>query len=195
MGLIKQHRPVYLLAAITSRYDEAFNWCQNKLIEAWGPLDLSSERFCFSETSYYEKSMGSELKKQFWVFDQLVDPASLPEFKILSNQLEESYAETTDWPVERPINIDPGYLTEAKLVLATTKDRDHRIYLSQGIYAEVTLFFNRGQWKERPWTYPDYQREDFQDFFTRCRNELRNRYRKLDQAVMDERDYHGGSSS
>lgn len=79
----------------------------------------------------------------------------------------------------RPLNIDPGYISEAKLVLATTKDRDHRIYLSGGIFAEVTLHFRAKQWTSSRWTYPDYQREDFQAFFTKCRNLLRERIKKM----------------
>ena len=71
------------------------------------------------------------------------------------------------------VAFEPGYLTEAKLVLATTKDRDHRIYLHDGIYAEVTLNWVRGGWVNQRWTYPDYQRADFQEFFTKCRDYLR----------------------
>ena len=189
MGSINRHRPVLLVAAVTSQYSEAFEWGQEQASSEWGPIFQVSPQYEFSETSYYEKSMGAGLKKQFWVFDQLMDPGQLPVTKIFSNHLEEIYAASQSWDVERPINIDPGYITEAKLVLATTKDRDHRIYLSQGIYAEVTLFFNQGQWKSRPWTYPDYQREDFQQFFSECRTELRNRYRELDRAELTEEDF------
>jgi hypothetical protein len=77
-------------------------------------------------------------------------------------------------PESRPLNLDPGYLTEAKLVLASTKDRDHRVYLDRGIYAEVTLHYQRGRgWQPRPWTYPDYRSEPYLQFFTRCRQYLR----------------------
>ena len=189
MGKISNHRPVFLIAAVTSRFKEAFDWGKQQTKSEWGNIWEMSELFDFSETKYYEKSMGTNLSKQFWVFESLVDPADLPGFKIFSNQLEESFANDFESEVERPLNIDPGYITEAKLVLATTKDRDHRIYLDKGIYAEVTLFFNRGEWKTRPWTYPDYQRKDFQDFFTHCRSELRERYRKMNQATLDESDY------
>lgn len=188
MGSINNHRPVFLIAAVTSRFEEAFQWGLAQTQDRWGQLWQPSSLFDFSETSYYEKSMGTNLQKQFWVFDSLLDPADLPDCKIFSNQLEETFAAEFDCDVERPINVDPGYITEAKLVLATTKDRDHRIYLNKGIYAEVTLYFNRGEWKSRPWTYPDYQRADFQKFFTDCRNELRRRYRELDKPTLDEDD-------
>jgi hypothetical protein len=95
-----------------------------------------------------------------------------------ANAWEEEYRASAEHSESRPLNIDPGYLTEAKLVLASTKDRDHRIYLSQGIFAEVTLHFARGGWQARPWTYPDYQRADYHAFFTTCRDYLRQRYRE-----------------
>jgi hypothetical protein len=113
------------------------------------------------------------LLKQFFAFERLVDPAALADWKLASMGWEADYQRLGRHPEPRPLNLDPGYLTEAKLVLATTKDRDHRIYLSRGIYAENTLFFHRGAWEPRPWTYPDYRRADYHEFFTRCRNYLR----------------------
>ena len=75
-------------------------------------------------------------------------------------------------PEPRPLNLDPGYITAAKLVLASTKDHAHRIYLQDGIYAEVTLAYRHRAWQPLEWTYPDYRRADFQEFFTRCREFL-----------------------
>ena len=74
----------------------------------------------------------------------------------------------------RPLNLDPGYITPAKLVLASTKDHAHRIYLRDGIYAEVTLSFRGRKWQPLEWTYPDYRRDDYQRFFTECREWLLN---------------------
>ena len=67
------------------------------------------------------------------------------------------------------MNIDPGYLTQAKLVLASTKDHAHRIYLDRGIFAEVTLFYKDRHWQHRDWTFPDYRRADYHAFFDECR--------------------------
>jgi len=77
--------------------------------------------------------------------------------------------------VTRPLNLDPGYLTEAKLVLASTKDHAHRIYLGRGIYAEVTLHYQNGRWQSHDWTYPDFQRPDYHLFFSQCRDFFRRR--------------------
>lgn len=174
MGQIHSHYPVLLVAAITSRYGEAIEWALSRAAQEWGNVSLASELFDFQETGFYEKTMGSNLHKQLVAF-QFVDPACLPDHKISSNLWEQQYAEEHSHPESRPLNIDPGYITEAKLVLATTKDRDHRIYLRDGIYAEVTLHYQQNRWSESRWTYPDYRRSDFHLFFTDCRNHLRNR--------------------
>src|SRR5688572_15345798 len=149
MVAIQTHRPVLLLAAVFSRYDAALDWAKQTLQAAWGPIALESPRFDHRETTYYEPSMGKELKKAFFAFERLVDPATLAERKLQAIAWEDEYRRQANNPEPRPLNIDPGYITEAKLVLASTKDRDHRIYLSQGIFAEVTLHFQRGTWATR----------------------------------------------
>src|SRR5690606_9482893 len=101
-------------------------------------------------SSYYDATMGPELLKGFLAFERLMDPAELAQRKVESGAIEREAAERFSVAEPRPLNLDPGYITEAKLVLATTKDRDHRIYLSQGIYAEVTLYYHAGTWKSRP---------------------------------------------
>ena len=173
MGLILPPKPVLLLIAVSSRYDAALRWAEQRAVEQFGPLALRSEAFDFTETDYYRESMGDDLKKQFLTFQKLIDPAKLAETKQQTNAWEHEYAQHADHPEARPLNLDPGYLTMAKLVLASTKDHAHRLYLDDGIYAEFTLQFRGGGWQSCPWTYPDYQRDDFQQFFTACREKLR----------------------
>jgi hypothetical protein len=156
MAGFRTHRPVLLITAVFSRYPDAFEWARECCERHWGPVALASERFAFVETPYYEKTMGPGL-------DQ-------------SNDWEEQCAREHAWPEPRPLNLDPGYVTEAKLILASTKDRDHRIYLSDGVFAEQTLHYHRGQWQPREWTYPNYRRADYHQFFDRCRAYLRERY-------------------
>ena len=92
--------------------------------------------------------------------------------------LEAAYAKLQRHPEPRPLNLDPGYLTSAKLVLASTKDHAHRIYLSRGIYAEVTLHYQDRGWQHHEWTFPDYRRADYQEFFTHARDHLRRQERQ-----------------
>lgn len=171
-------KPVLFLCALISRYDDAYNWgcsaLENALEKQCGKIALRSEAFEHRETTYYESTMGPDLKKWFVVFAGRADSARLADWKLATNALEAEYAALGRHAEPRPLNLDPGYVTEAKLVLATTKDRDHRIYLRDGIFAEVTLHYQAGQWRKHPWTYPDYQRPDFHAFFTRCREYLRS---------------------
>lgn len=182
MGDVRPHSEVLLIAAAFSRHDDALDWGREQLAQAWGPVALESERFAFGETDFYDASMGRDLKKTFFAFEPLIDPAELVEVKLRTNALEDECRALGRWPEDRPLNLDPGYLTEAKLVLATTKDRDHRLYLDRGIYAEVTLHYHAGRWQPRSWTYPDYQRADFHAFFIECRNYLRRRRREMKEA-------------
>ena len=178
MGEQKDHRSVLLLVAAFSRYPAALAWGREQLESRWGPVRLTSELFPFTWSNYYEKTMGTELVKMFWAFESLIDPVELPSIKRTTNQLEQEVTRVVDALETRPLNLDPGYLTEAKLVLATTKDRDHRLYLAEGIFGEVTLHYHRGAWKGREWTYPDYLQAGYHQFFDQCRQYLRNCYHR-----------------
>lgn len=173
MGSISSPHPVLLLIAVSSRYDAALNWARQRIAAEFGPLGAVSLAFDFTETDYYTTTMGTDLKKQFVVGEMPIDPGRLPAIKRLTNDWEAEYAASASHPEPRPLNLDPGYLTLAKLVLASTKDHAHRIYLADGIYAEVTLSFRHKQWHAFDWTYPDYRRADFQQFFTSSRELLK----------------------
>ncbi len=185
MGAPSNHSPALLIMAAFSRHAPALDWAQRRAIETFGPLALASESFDFIETNYYEPTMGTDIKKCFWVFEPPFDAGELPRIKLLTNAWELEYAAhcamlrtagDNDAPAEpRPLNLDPGYLTVAKLVLASTKDHAHRIYLAQGIFAEITLFYRHGRWEHHEWTFPDYRRADYHAFFTQARNWLRAR--------------------
>jgi hypothetical protein len=116
--------------------------------------------------------MGEQLLKQFAVLDRSYDPAMLASDKLLTNRWEEEVKLALPADEPRPLNIDPGYMTLTKLVLASTKNREHRVYLRDSVYAEVTLGFRDQKWQPMPWTYPDYQRTDFREFFSNARKFL-----------------------
>ncbi len=162
-----------LIVAAFSRYDAALDWARARAVETWGPIELESERFAFRETDYYEATMGPEIKKTFWAFERFIAPERLVEIKLLTNAWEAEYAALGRHDEPRPLNLDPGYLTRAKLVLASTKDHAHRLYLDRGIFAEVTLHFSHGRSQPRDWTFPDYRREDYGRFFERCRERVK----------------------
>jgi hypothetical protein len=178
MGDVHSPAPVLPILAAFSQYDEALDWGRQRAIAALGEIVLESPRFDFRQTDYYAATMGDGLKKCFWVFAPPRDPAELVNWKLSANDWEAEYARYARHPEPRPLNLDPGYLTLAKLVLASTKDHAHRMYLGRGIYAEVTLYFKDGRWQHRDWTFPDYRRADYQEFFTAARQYFRARGRE-----------------
>jgi hypothetical protein len=124
-------------------------------------------------TRYYEASMGSDLRKVLWAFRDLGDPARLPDIKHATNALEESLAGQGLYSEARPLNLDPGYLVLGKFVLATTKDQAHRLYLRDGIFAEVTLHYQAGAFRPWPWTYADYRLDEVIAFLGTAREYYR----------------------
>ena len=173
MGDISVPDRVLLVLAAFSRHEAALDWAAARATESWGPAALVSPRFEFQETDYYEPTMGPGIRKGFWAFEQLIDPGELPALKLATNAWEAQYAALGGHDEPRPLNLDPGYITAAKLVLASTKDHAHWVYLSEGIFGEVTLFYKDRHWQHRDWTFPDYRRDDYQQFFTQCREYLR----------------------
>jgi len=152
MGTIKEPAPVKLICSILAGDAELIEEARSALAERWGPLDFASALLPFDHTTYYEAESGPHLLRQLVTFEKLIDPGALPDAKTATNTLEQR------WAVEgrRQVNLDPGYVSLAKLVLATTKDHGHRLYLRAGIYGEVTLQFHDGHFQPWPWTYPDY---------------------------------------
>ena len=171
MGEIHNPAPVLLIVAAVSRHEAALEWGRARCAAHVGTAALVSEPFDFTETDYYAATMGSGLKKQFFAFERLVDPGSLADIKCQTNLWEAEYAALGRHVEPRPLNLDPGYITPAKLVLASTKDHAHRLYLGEGIHGEVTLVYHRGKGYEPwPWTYPDYAEEKVRDWFATLRS-------------------------
>ncbi|MDR3281556.1 MAG: DUF4416 family protein [Endomicrobium sp.] len=134
----------------------------------FGKIDLLSSVIPFNFSNYYNSEIGDDLRR-FWIsFEKLVFTSDLVETKIFTNYVENSFLTNN----KRLINIDPGYVTPANVILATTKDFSHRIYLSNGIYGEVTVIYKNGRFIKLPWSYTDYLSESAIDFFLRVRENL-----------------------
>lgn len=123
------------------------------LIAKFGPLDFESEPIRFDFTDYYCAEMGGDLTKRLVSFRNLRGPDEFVNIKLFCVRREKRYARGGS----RTVNIDPGYLNEAHLVLTTTKDFYHRIYLGKGIHAEVTVYYKNRRFEDLPWTYPDFR--------------------------------------
>ncbi len=184
MGKEKNNPPVKLITAIYTNNIKLFNVVEDKLTEKYGHIDLKSEIFDFTHTDYYQKEMGLGLKKEFISFEKLIEPESLSDIKIFTNQIEANHVKDN----KRQVNIDPGYVDLAKLVLASTKDFTHRIYVGKGIYAEVTLFYQDKNFRAWPWTYPDYKTEISLSFFKKARfvyhNKMSGRNSPTSQIIL-----------
>jgi hypothetical protein len=166
--------PALLVVAAFSRHDGALAWGRARLEQDFGPVGLSSPLFAFDQTAYYEATMGPGLRKQLWAFD-LVPPDGLAALKLRTNALEAELASAGAFPEPRPLNLDPGHLVLGKLLLATTKDQAHRVYLGAGIFAEVTLRYRAGAFEPWPWTYADYRLPAVLDFLNQARDHYRRR--------------------
>jgi hypothetical protein len=183
MAILSHPDPSLLVIACFSRHCDCLNWAKDRLEEIFGHVSLISKDFDFNHTKYYEPDMGPGLRKRFLAFDNLVPSNCLPDVKNRTISLERELADLRLFPEKRPLNLDPGLLQLGKFLLATTKDQAHRIYLHDGIYAEVTLRFQDGSFEPWPWTYADYREPAYHEFLTGARFFLRERltsYRRLD---------------
>jgi hypothetical protein len=171
VGEPRKAEPARLVVGALTAFPEAWTESRRRLVELFGPIDLEAGPFAFNFTDYYREEMGADLARCFAAFERPIAQDELARAKLLTNGLERELARP-EWPVRRPVNLDPGYLTLGKLVLATTKDQAHRICIGQDLYAEVTLRYAGGRFVANEWTYPDYRTEEYQRFFARVREAL-----------------------
>lgn len=153
--------------------------CLERLRTEFGLVDHQTPVEPFKFTDYYFDEMGETLFRQYLSCEQLVDMDELPAIKHRTNEMEIEMARMDDLGRRRrQVNIDPGYVNQSKLVLASTKDYTHRIYMGEGIFAEVTLFYQRPDgFKPFPWSYPDYARSEVCGFFNTARDTYRHQLR------------------
>lgn len=178
MGIEKTAAPVLLVAAICYCHNEEAEQAFQLMAANKSPIREKSEPFSFTHTNYYQNEMGDNLQKIFCAFSETIDPMQIVDFKLYTNELEKKFSHQG----QRRINIDPGYLEAAKLILATTKNFSHRIYLGKGIYGDVQLFWRNGQFQFNPWTYPDYKEPANMEFFTHLRHLYMNKGADLCQS-------------
>src|SRR5437762_3281111 len=175
MGLPKPPPGAKLICGILAADQDRLDRAVGELARRLGPIECRSEAWPFAATDYYADEMGENLLRQFVSFAGCVVPEQLVTIKLATNEIELHLCEAYGRPAERlPVNLDPGYVTLGKLVLATTKDHAHRIYLGEGIYGEITLRYWQHKWQPWPWTYPDYAAGTYFPFFLVVRNRLKS---------------------
>ena len=172
MWKLKDPKPVKLIIGILA----ADRQCLHAAIEAietkFRKVDLVSDVWPFDKTNYYKDETGKHILRQFFSIERLIHPGKLAKIKHRTNKLEQKLAAKSALPLPRPVNLDPGIIEPSKLILATTKNYSHRIYIGKKMYAEVTLIFDKGSWRPFDHTYPDYRQQCNFDFFDKVRKRL-----------------------
>lgn len=161
---------VIWLCAITFAPSAPIDDVLEDLEKSFGPINRYSARIDFNHTDYYAAEMGTNLKKFLVSFQNSFAAENLWLVKKTTIDIENIYAHNG----KRQVNLDPGYIEQSKLVLASTKNFSHRIYLNQGIFAEVTLIYSKGHFEKLPWTYPDYLEPAFIEFLVQLRTDCKS---------------------
>ena len=147
-----------------------------ELQKDFGDSVVKSDIITFTHTDYYTKEMGTHLQRQWFLFARLIRPDMLVELKHKTNNIEKNFLNDKGG---RQINIDPGLVSLSNIILASTKNYSHRIYLGNGIYGEVTLIYKNKTIYPLSWTYPDYRERIAIEFFSEARNILKQKLGEL----------------
>jgi hypothetical protein len=169
---------VKLISSLFSSDKALIDEIIRELERRFGPTDWKSPELFFDRTQYYTKEMGWPLHRCFVSFKELIRPRDLVEIKLETNKIENEYLEEGN----RRVNIDPGYVSLERLILSTGKNYTHRVYLSKGIFADLTLVFNRGSFRPLEWTFKDYASPEIINLF----NDVRERYKRQLRGTINE---------
>lgn len=175
MGIEKNFDKVKLFSGFIYRDESMYRSVKERLEGIYSPVDLESPAMDFDFTDYYNPEMGTPLFRRFVSFESLVDPVMLPDVKLMTNRIEIE----TDVDGNRTVNLDPGYLSEANVIIATTKNHYHRVPLQKGIYAHMEYLFIGKKIVPLDWTYPDFRSGRYRDFFRQLQTIYKSQLKKL----------------
>jgi hypothetical protein len=175
MGQILPFKPEKLIIPILISRPQMRTPLIQELQRCYGAIDYTSRDLPFVHTHYYDEEMGTPISRFFVSFLRLIDPGTLAQIKNETNELEKRFYQAG----KRTVNIDPGLLSLSRFILASSKDGSHRVPLCEGVFAEITLVYERGGYRALPWTYPDYRSSEYLDILAEIR--------KLYKAQLNER--------
>ncbi len=178
MSIPRLPGPGKLVVSLLGKTDERILEVRDRMEREFGRADFTSDLLPFHWTDYYQAEFGAPLVRRFLSFEPLMEQDKLVEAKIRTNEIERDFSETG----MRTVNLDPGILTQARLVLATGKDHAHRIYLGEGIFADLTLIYRNKSFRPLAWTFPDYADETI----IRLMNGIRDAYSRQMKARVSE---------
>lgn len=162
MGRISEFNKVKLFCGLIFAETGAAEKAKMELADHFSAIDSQSALIPFRATDYYRVEMGEPLFRQFVSFAGLLDPQRLPGIKWFTNRLEERFLSDGS----RTVNLDPGYLSDANVIIATSKNHFHRVPLRRGIYAHLEYVLKNKQLEFLPWTYPDFKQPEYLAFFS-----------------------------
>jgi len=174
MSVSKKSGPAKLVIGTFMQDKDTFTHVLQDLVDKFGPTDIISSWLPFNFTKYYTSEMGESLFRRMISFKSQIRQTDLSDIKKFSNSLELKYSKHS----KRKVNIDPGYMLLERFVLATGKNFTHRICISDTVYADLTLIFQKGKFQTLPWTYPDYTTENMLAFLYQVRNKLNFEFKK-----------------
>ncbi|MDZ7361192.1 MAG: DUF4416 family protein [candidate division KSB1 bacterium] len=157
--------PVKLIVAALYSDEAGLLAARERLVQQFGPIDFTSQLFSFDVTSYYVPEMGAPIIRLFYSFEKLISPGDLAAIKLATNAIENELAVNG----RRKVNLDAGYLDPDKFVLASAKYNRQKIYLADGIWADLTLHYGKGHFSAYPWSFADFRAGEYEKTFLRIR--------------------------
>ncbi len=167
--------PAKLFIGVLFHNSEYLGQALQQFVEAYGEIDITSEDIPFTHTEYY-KEIGGTIYKKLVSFKNLIDRDTLADIKIYTNTVEFSFTSNN----RRPVNIDPGYLTLSNVFLASCKEYFHRSYIGKGIFVENEYYYTKGKYTFWEWTYPDYKKKEYLEFFHTVRKKYHAQLKEAD---------------
>ena len=169
--VLKQSKAV-LITALMYNDINIYNLTLEKLINNFGEIEVISDEYLFSHSIYYKEEMGDSLNKRFIVFKNMIERDYISDVKRITDNIEKEYLNND----KRNINIDPAILTLENFILVTNKNFTHRIYLKDGVFADLTLIYKKKKgYTELEWTYADYSSDETKKFLNKIRELFYNR--------------------
>ena len=167
-------RRVKLFTAILFNSESLLNEGCKLLEEHFGEIDFRGRAHNFDKTNYYEREMGTDLKRCFISFEKLILPEQLPQIRLTTGEIERELSQNE----LRRLNIDPGYIDYMKVILASCKYGPHKIYLDHGVYADLTLIYSKGKYNTFPWSFPDFQNLEYHKELIKIREKFKQSNRR-----------------
>jgi hypothetical protein len=174
--MLRSPQPVYLVMGVIFAGRERLDELEARMAASFGETEIRSEVFDFDVTDYYRDEMGPGLKRVFYGFKRLIDPGDIVDIKLAAVEIEEGLSREG----RRRFNLDPGYMDFNKVILVSAKFLAQKVYLSKGVYADPTIYYDKG-WKVYDWAFPDFRSGRYDAFFTEARRSYKTRIRQLSE--------------